>query len=171
MASLLPFYLALVIWNFGSTFAFADSFLDSDDSLWNADVVSSCSPGSIEQPSKLRARDLICLPEPLAPSTTQLKAPDIPDLTEIENALTKTPLKQAPDRNSIKIIYLNGITMATNDPNYYCARYAEESRSIPVCGSGNGRDRTPKTPPYYSKIENSRLRESICLNMLFKTSP
>ena len=147
MPSLLHYYLALVIWKFGGGFAFEDSFLDfddhatplltssiPDDSLWDADILSSCPPKGIEQPSKLRARDLICPPEPLAPSTTQLQAPEIPDLTEIGNAVQKEPLKKAPDRKLVKIIYLNSMTMATNDPNYYCARYAEKSYSVPVCG-------------------------------------
>lgn len=181
MPSLLPYYLALVIWKFGGAFALADSLFDfddlatplspssiPDDSLWNADILSSCSSDGNEQPSKLRARDLICPPDPLAPSTTQLQAPEIPDLAGIENAIKKTPLKQSPDRKAIKIIYLNSMTMATNDPNYYCARFAQETYSVPVCGSGNEWDRVLNTLSYYSKIENSRLREFICLNRAFK---
>lgn len=183
MPLLLPYCLALVIWKFGGGFAFEDSFLDFDDlatplstlsipdgSLWDADVLSSCPPEGIEQPSKLRARDLICPLDPLAPPTTPLQAPEIPGLTEIENALQKKPLKKSPDRKLVKIMYINSMTMATNDPNYYCARYAEESYRVPVCGSGNEWDRVPRTPPYYSKVEESKLRESICLNMLLKRS-
>lgn len=180
MPSLLPYYLALVIWKFAGSFAFADSFFDLDDlatplstssvpedSIWNVDVLSSCPSDGDEQPSKLQARSLICPSNNVAPSTTQLEYPKIPGLVEIENALKKAPLKQGPDRKIIKIIYVNGITMATNDPNYYCARFAEESYSVPVCGSGNEWDRLLKTPPYYSKIENSKLRKSIRLKMIF----
>ena len=179
MPSLL-YYLALVIWKFAGAFAFADSFFNFDDlatplstsnipqdSIWNVDILSSITSKDNEKPSKLRARGLICPSDTVAPFTTQPEDPEIPGLVEIENALKKAPLKQGPDRKTVKIIYVNGITMATNDPNYYCARFAEESYSVPVCGSGNEWDRLLKTPPYYSKIENSRLRKSICLGRIF----
>lgn len=179
MPSLLPCCFALVIWKVGWAFAFADSFLDFDDlamplstssipkdSIWNVDDLSSCSSDDNGQPSKLRIRGSICPSDPLAPSTTQLEAPEIPGLAEFENMLKKAPLKRAPDRENIKIVYLNGRTMATNDPNYYCARYVEESYSVPVCGSGNEWDRRLKTPPYYSQIENSKLGEFICPEMI-----
>lgn len=89
---------------FGSAFAFSNLFLNSDDptapfstpnlsdeSLWYAEILSSCSDDGIGQPSKLRARNLVCPPDPLALPTTQLQAPEIPGLPEIENGLTKTP--------------------------------------------------------------------------------
>lgn len=171
MPCLLHYFFALAIWKFGGGFAFLDSddlttlsstSSISDDSLWNDDLFSSCPPDGIEQPSRVRARNPQCPPDP------QIQVPEIPGLSQIQNALSNTPLKDAPDRKSIKIIYLNSMAMSTNDPNYYCARYAQEIHSIPVCGSGNEWDRVVTTSPYYSKIENSKLCESMHLDILFR---
>ena len=137
------------------------------ESFWDPDIwLSSCAIDGIEPLSKRRARDNIC-PAPLQSSPTpQLQVPELPNLIDIENAVGKQPQKNRPDRSVIKVIPVNGVDMRTDDPKYYCARYAESSYTIPVCGSGNLMDRINKMPPFYAKIENSRLSQSIFCQLL-----
>lgn len=151
------------LWNSadGSFFGDAEEILGdiSGENLWDSDIwLSSCaSHNGIGQPGKLRARDEIC-PSPVqSPSTPQLQVPELPTFLDVENAVTKKPQKIGPDRTVIKVIPVNGVNMRTDDPTYYCAKFAESSYTIPVCGSGNLMDRVNKMPPFYAKIENSRL--------------
>lgn len=139
----------------------------SGESLWGPDIWwSSCATNGIEQPSKLRGRDDIC-PSPLQnPPTPQIQVPELPTFFDIENAVAKKPQKIGPDRTVIKVIPVNGLDMRTDDPRYYCARFAESSYTIPVCGSGSLTDRINKLPPYYAKIENSRLSQSTFCRVL-----
>ena len=146
-----PVLLDGSLWNSAEESFFGDSeeILGdaSGDSLWNSDVwPSSCaSTHGIGQPSKLRTRDDIC-PSPLQrPFTPQLQ---LPTFFDVENAMTKKPQKDGPDRTVIKVIPVNGIDMRTDDPKYYCAKFAEPSYTNPVCGSGNLMDRVNKMPPF-----------------------
>ena len=133
----------------------------SDEALWDPeDLFSFCIDHGIGQPSKVRARDEICPLEFQAPSTPQLQIPKLPILTDVENAVTKKPQKNGPDRTVIKVIPVNGRDMRTDDPKYYCVKFAEQSYTIPVCGSGYLTDRIDKMPPYYARIENSQLSQS-----------
>lgn len=140
----------------------------SNESLSDPDILLSfCSNDGTGQPSKLRARDVVCPSNLLAPPTLQLEAPELPTITDIENAVTKKPQKDGPDRTVIKIISVNGLDMRTDDPKYYCAKFAEPSYTIPVCGSGSLMDRIDKMPPYYARIENSiKLGQSIFHQLL-----
>lgn len=125
--------------------------------FWDPDIIlSSCAIDGIEQSSKRRARDNTCPLLLHSSPTPQLQAPQLPNLIDIENAVRKKPQKNGPDRTVIRVIPVNGVDMRTDDPKYYCARFAESSYTIPVCGSGNLMDRINKMPPFYAKIENSR---------------
>ena len=170
MTSLLHCYLVLVIWKFGGAFTFSGVLTTtlstssvSYDSLWNADFISSCSPGGIDVPGKSRVRNLICLPDLSAAPTTELHFPEIPSLAEIQNVLSNTTQKHAPDRKSIRIIYLNGTSMATSDPNFYCASYAEESYNITFAVQETSG--SVLIPPYYSQLKTQNcvgLSTTIC---------
>lgn len=139
----------------------------SDESLGDPDIfLSSCFGDGIGQPSKVRARDDVCLPQDQLPYTAQFQVPKLPTLPDIENAVTKKPQKNGPDRTVIKIMPVNGLDMRTDDPKYYCAKFAEQSYTIPVCGSGKLMDRINKMPPYYARIENSQLSQSILGTLL-----
>lgn len=135
----------------------------SGDSLWDSDVfwLSSCASDGIGLPSRLRARDDICPSSLQSPSNSQLQLPELPTLFDLENAVTKTPQKNGPDRTVIKVIPVNGVNMRTDDPKYYCGNFAGLSYTIPVCGSGSLMDRINKMPPFYAKVENSRLSQSV----------
>ena len=135
----------------------------SDESLWNADILTSCSNGDMEQPSKLRARDAVCPPGSLTPPSTEIEVPEMLNLLDVENAVRKVP------KRTRKFNYKIGedsVTSMTDESVIYCAQYAERSYILPVCGSGFLKDRVPKTPPYYSRIENSRIRECVYQSMV-----
>lgn len=139
----------------------------SEESLRNPDIwLFSCAIDGAGQPSRIRARDNICPPPLQSPPTAQLQVPELPTVVDIENAVTKKPQKNGPDRRVIKVMPVNGLDMRTDDPEYYCARFAEQSYTIPVCGSGSLMDRINKMPPFYAKIENSQLSQSIRRKLL-----
>lgn len=130
----------------------------SDESLWNADILSSCSNGDTGQPSKLRARDTVCPPGSPTPPSTQIEVPEMLNLLDVENAVRKVPKRTRKFNYKIGV---DSISIMTDNSMIYCAEYAESSYTLPVCGSGFLRDRVPQIPPYYSRIENSRIRECV----------
>lgn len=177
MIILILYFLTWISWICRGAFALSDLLSDdigtasrssalnlfdenpSDESLWDTDIISSCTNGDMGQPSKLRARDTVCPSGSLTPPSTQIEVPEMLNFLDIENAVKKAGYKPTTVFNYM--IKADGVSKMTDNSIAYCAWYAEKGYSLPVCGSGFLLDRVPKTPPYYSKVENSRLRKCI----------
>lgn len=159
-------YLVLNWWMLESAFALGDSFsadVDSniftnllDENLLHANEWATCSNENSGQASKLRARDALCPPDPLAPTPF---VPKWPALTDIEDAVDQDKEPDRPDNNFLYVTDALGFTTTSDEPIYYCAKYAK-AQQLPVCGSGRLSDRSYSSSSFYNKIENCKPSKS-----------
>jgi hypothetical protein len=145
-------------------FVVEDGFTDldlPDDSVWNNDMVSSCSDDNNWELSKIRARQASC---PAIPSTAPV-IPEMPGWSDIEKAISVPDMEILttagepirPDKPYLVIgVGEHGVSVAADEPEYYCHVYVSRFRPflIPVCS-----DMThPEPLIIYNEIHPATLR-------------
>lgn len=120
-----------------------------DGNLFSENSISSCSQSPYQQPSKLRARGDSC--QVIGDNSVQV--PQLPNLLNLGKEA------DAPNRQFVWGVNVNGEMVYADEPKYYCLGL-DPLYSTPVCGSGNLFDRWFGHPPLYPQIDRCSLSKS-----------